>query len=133
MQLFVILATLIGIGSVLFALQNNVAVTVSLLAWQFESSLAMVLLLAFAVGGLAVALVSTPSTLKRQWANRRQGKRIHELETDQAQLLEEIHRLQQKLPEEAAPAADPDRPQLLGLKQILLGRGDDGAEPPSQR
>lgn len=80
MQLMTIFAMLTAAVGVLFALQNHASVAVSLFAWQFEASLAIVLLLTLAVGGFIVGLVSTPSTIRRQWEIRQQQKRIESLE-----------------------------------------------------
>lgn len=82
MQLTVILGIAVAIGGVMFALQNNVPVTVTFLVWRFDSSLAMVLLLALALGAIIVALVSTPSTLRHQWSAKRQARRIEALERE---------------------------------------------------
>jgi uncharacterized integral membrane protein len=79
MQLLTIFAMLVAAGGVVFALQNHETVAVSLLVWNFEASLAIVLLLALALGGLVVALVSTPTTLRHQWTISRQQKQIGEL------------------------------------------------------
>ncbi len=80
MQLMTILAMLTAALGVLFALQNHESVAVSLFVWQFEASLAIVLLLTLAAGGFIVGLMSTPSTLRRQWEIRQQQKRIEALE-----------------------------------------------------
>jgi putative membrane protein len=79
MQLLTIFAMLTAAGGVVFALQNQETVAVSLLIWNFEASLAVVLLLALALGGLVVALVSTPATLRHQWTISRQQKQLGEL------------------------------------------------------
>ncbi len=76
MQLTVILSIVVAIGGVSFALQNNVPVTVNFLVWRFDSTLAMVLLVALALGALIVALVSTPATLKSQWNVARLRKQL---------------------------------------------------------
>ena len=51
MQLFTIFAMLFTAGGVMFAFQNNVPVTVNFFMWRFDSSLAMVMLLALVTGG----------------------------------------------------------------------------------
>ena len=84
MQLYAIVAIIVAIASVLFALQNNVPVSVGFLTWRFDSSLAMVLLLALALGAIVIALISTPATLKRQWTINRQQKHIRDLEAQLA-------------------------------------------------
>lgn len=83
-------AILVAIVSVLFALQNNVPVTVVFLLWRFDSSLALVLLIALAMGAIAIALLTTPGTVCRQWLISRQGKRIDEQEKTLRQLRDRI-------------------------------------------
>ncbi|MBL0168581.1 MAG: DUF1049 domain-containing protein [Propionivibrio sp.] len=90
MQLLTIFAMLAAAAGVLFALQNHETVALSLFVWNFKASLAIVVLLALALGGLVVALVSTPATLRRQWAMGRQQKRIEELELRVATLQKEV-------------------------------------------
>ena len=80
MQLAIIVAIIIAIAGIAFAMQNSVPVTVVFLLWRFDGSLAMVLLIAMALGGIVIALASTPSTVRRQWTINRQRKRIDELE-----------------------------------------------------
>lgn len=68
MQLAIIAAILATIVGVAFCYaRNTLAVTVSFMLWSFDSSLAMVLLLALALGATIVALLTTPMTLKWQW------------------------------------------------------------------
>lgn len=86
MQLMIIAAIAVAIVSVVFALQNTAAVSVHFLLWQFDSTLALVLLLAVATGALIVALLSTPATLRSQWQLARQRRKISELETANATL-----------------------------------------------
>ena len=124
MQLLTIVAMLFAAISVTFALQNNVPVTVTFLLWRFDGSLAMVLLIAMALGGLILALVSTPSTLRRQWALNRQRKRIDELEqvcNEQKGRMAELERRAAG----AEPEAAQEPPPYVGLKQLIAG-GSDG-------
>ena len=79
MQLGIILAIAIAVAAVAFALQNNVPVTVTFLVWRFDSSLAMVLLLALALGAIVMALVTAPGALKARWTLSRQRREIAEL------------------------------------------------------
>ena len=95
MQLIVIATIAVAIVGVAFAMQNNVPVTVNFLLWRFDSSLAMVLLLALAFGASIVALLTTPATLKRQWQFARQKRRIEELERigeDQRRRISELQK-----------------------------------------
>ncbi|HZR68896.1 MAG TPA: LapA family protein [Burkholderiales bacterium] len=79
MQLGIIIAIAIAIAAVAFALQNNVPVTVTFLVWRFDSSLAMVLLLALAIGAIVMALVTAPGAMRARWTLSRQRKEISDL------------------------------------------------------
>jgi uncharacterized integral membrane protein len=80
MQLQLIVAIIVAILAVVFALQNAVPITVSFLTWRFESSLALVLLITVALGILMSLLVSVPSMIKTKRMISSQKKRIRELE-----------------------------------------------------
>lgn len=130
MQLMIIAAIFVGIGAVAFAMQNNLPVTVNFLLWRFDSSLAMVLLLALATGAIVVALLTTPGTLRRQWQLARQQKRLDELEKRCEAQREAIARLESR--STASSPAEPPPAELpyVGLKQLIVGeRQDDGARP----
>ena len=71
MQLLLIFGIVFAIAAVLFALQNNALVTVTIALWHFESTLAVVLLLAIGLGVLIAGLVSTPTVLRGQWSGAR--------------------------------------------------------------
>lgn len=132
MQLSIIAAIFVAIAGVVFAMQNNVPVTVNFLLWRFDSSLAMVLLLAVALGAIVVALLTTPSTLRRQWTASRQRKRIEELERHCAKQARRIVELERAAgPDALAP--EKEQP-YVGLKQIIAGSGDRpaDAEPPKE-
>ncbi|KKW13656.1 MAG: hypothetical protein UY54_C0030G0007 [Parcubacteria group bacterium GW2011_GWA2_50_10b] len=67
MLIFLIIGLLLGGVSVAFALQNIEVVTVTFLAWQFEGSLAFVILLSLVVGMLVSTLLSLPATIKKSF------------------------------------------------------------------
>lgn len=131
MQLITIAAMLFAACGVTFALQNNVPVSVTFLFWRFDSSVAMVVLLTLAAGGFIVGLVSTPSTLRRQWAMARQNKRIAELESISSSQKQTISDLESRLPVRESPPAE--TLPYVGLRQIIgsLGSGDT-QDPTSQ-
>ena len=81
MQLWLIMAIVIAMLVVIFALQNAIPITVSFLTWKFESSLALVLLITIALGVLMSLLVSVPSKIKKMKMILNQKKRIQELES----------------------------------------------------
>ncbi|MBW7900135.1 MAG: DUF1049 domain-containing protein [Rhodocyclaceae bacterium] len=131
MQLMTILAMITAAAGVVFALQNQESVAVSLIAWRFEASLAIILLLALAVGGFVVGLVSTPSTVRRQLEIRRQQKRIEELElrietlrSENTELRAEQRRSQ---PEAGAAAAASPYKEMPDLIAARPGDGDGKA------
>ncbi len=94
MQLLTLVGMLITIVSVVFAMANTTEVTVTLLSSSFTGPLGVVLLMALGVGGLIVALVSTPGTLRRQWRIKHLDKRVAELEKTCASQKERIARLE---------------------------------------
>lgn len=130
MQLILIFGITIAIGSVMFALQNNVPVTVTFAIWRFDSSLAMVLLLALGLGVIIAALLSSPAIVKGQWITSRLRRQLASLEKDKASLEQKVNELEkeqsrirplsQTEPEEEKP--------YVGLKAILTGEASGKTE-----
>lgn len=121
MQLLLILGIAFAIGSVTFALQNNIPVTVVLGFWRFDSSLAVVLLVAVCLGALIAALVSTPSVIKGQWAGARLRRQVAGLEDDKALLERRVRELESEAAQGSpvqAPAAEAAAP-YVGLKSLM--------------
>lgn len=126
MQLMLIFGIVFAIGAVTFALQNNVAVTVSVALWQFNGSLALVLLMALGLGVLITGLVSSPTVIRRQWATARLRHQVTALEKDVADQKTRNNELAVELALKT-PAADkvelypvPEKP-YVGLKSLLAG------------
>lgn len=63
--LSLILGFALGASALVFALQNNEVISLALLGWQFESSLALVFLLAVTAGLILGILISIPSIVRR--------------------------------------------------------------------
>jgi putative membrane protein len=82
MQIFLIIALLISIIAVVFALQNLAAVTVSFFIWSIHGSLALVLLVSVAAGVLISLLASLPGLIRARWAVSAQRKKLAALETE---------------------------------------------------
>ncbi len=80
MEVYLILAAVLGIFVALFAIQNAASVTVKFMFWQFQSSLAVVIILAMLAGMLLVFLLSIPGRLKRRKELYDKQKKIKELE-----------------------------------------------------
>ena len=126
MQLLLILGIVFAIGSVTFALQNNIPVTVVLGFWRYDSSLAVVLLVAVCLGVLIAALVSTPSVIKGQWDRASLRRQVAGLEEDKAALEGRVRELgaqaAPRLPAEM-PAAEAAAP-YVGLKSLMIAQDE---------
>lgn len=122
MQFMLIFGILFSIGSVTFALQNNVPVTVTFAIWRFESSLAMVLLLALGLGATIAALLSSPTVIRGQWTASRLRRQLAGLEEDKAVLERRISQLENELAR-TSPSSAPKREESkpVGLKTLLTG------------
>ncbi len=67
MLIFLIIGLLLGAAAVFFALQNITTITVTFLSWQFEGSLAVILLAAVVTGVLISLLLSLPGLIKKSF------------------------------------------------------------------
>lgn len=127
MQLLLILGIVFTIGAVVFALQNNVAITVTFAIWQFEGSQALVLLLSLGLGVLITCLLSSPTVIRRQWAANRMRRQIADLERKVTELQGRETELLAKVQQSASVAAtDPVNEQkpYVGLRSLLSGVSD---------
>lgn len=80
--ILLILALLISVVAVIFALQNTDPVTVSFFIWQFEQSLALVLLLSVLVGVLIGLLTILPGMIRTRWHLASRNKKLNQLEKE---------------------------------------------------
>jgi putative membrane protein len=130
MQLMLIAGIVFAIGAVVFALQNNVLVVVTLAIWTFEGSLAVVLLTALGLGVLITCLLSTPAVIRGQWASRRLRRQLADLERqvsdEQARNRTLAGELERLTP--SAAASEPEKP-YVGLRTLLAG--DVEEKPPA--
>ena len=127
MQLLLILGIVFAIGAVTFALQNNVAVTIVFAFWRYDSSLAVVLLVALALGALIAGLVSTPSVIKGQWAGARLRRQVASLENERAFLERRVRELESEMGQKTpapVPAAEEAAP-YVGLKALMMGHEEE--------
>ena len=122
MQLLLILGIAFAIGAVTFALQNNVPVTVTFASWHYDSSLAVVLLVALGLGALIAGLVSTPSVIKGQWAGTRLRRQVTILEDEKASLERRMRELESAVPPgSVAPlAATEEVAPYVGMRAIIM-------------
>jgi uncharacterized integral membrane protein len=124
MQLLLVFGILFAILAVMFALQNNAAVAVGFAFWQFESSLAVVLLLAVGLGVIIAGLVSSPTVIRDRWAVSRLKKRTVELEGANAALTRRVAELEAEvLRLNPAAVFTPEEPKpYVGFTEMLSGR-----------
>ena len=80
MQIFLFLALLIAIALIFFAIQNSAIVAVNFLAFHFEGSLALILVVVFASGVLTGILMTVPLLWRKSSALREQRRKIKQLE-----------------------------------------------------
>jgi uncharacterized integral membrane protein len=80
--LALILALLLALVVTIFAVQNNAPVDISFIAWKTQGSLALVLIITFAMGILIGLLVSTPGSIKRRIQFADLKKHIQSLEKE---------------------------------------------------
>lgn len=66
MPLLIVAALGLAIAVVIFALYNNDPIVVSFVIWEFEGSVALILLLTFALGVLVGIAVCLPAILKKR-------------------------------------------------------------------
>ncbi len=98
---YLVFAIVIAIGAVIFALQNSVPVTVTLIAWNFSGSLSLILLVTLLIGICIGALVLLPGTIKRSFQATGLKRTVAKLEKAG------------KITGQEAPATDADKKQPL--------------------
>jgi lipopolysaccharide assembly protein A len=132
MHLMLILGIVFAIGAVVFALQNNVAVVVSIALWQFEGSLALVLLVALGLGVLIAGLVSSPTVIRGQWVASRLRHQVAELEEKlrQQQLRNDDLAAELATFTPAIEGAEPvEEKPYVGFREMLAGDDDVRRSP----
>ena len=77
-----IIGILLGVVSVVFALQNVMVVTLTFFSWQFEGSLALILLLAVVMGILISLLVVLPESIRNYFRYKSLKKTNYKLEEE---------------------------------------------------
>lgn len=90
MQIYLILALLIAILAVVFAIQNVAVVSISFFAWHIQVSLAIALLVALGAGVLITILVSIPGKVKGSWNSASSKKRFASLEAERDSLKSKV-------------------------------------------
>ncbi|MDD4320349.1 MAG: lipopolysaccharide assembly protein LapA domain-containing protein [Acidaminococcaceae bacterium] len=92
-MIYVILMCIVSLGVALFAVQNSVAVAVTFLAWNFQTSLVMVILSSL-IAGLFIALCwGLKLKAQHYLRDRKLQEQIVNLEDEKNKLQEKIEML----------------------------------------
>ncbi len=121
MHLLLVLGIIVAIAAVAFALQNNSPVIVAFGVWNFNSSLAMVLLLALGVGAVIAISLSWPGFIRNLWISSRLRRQVNQLQDDKAMLERRVAQLEEELRRVSPEPVPEEPPRYLGLKSILIG------------
>lgn len=137
MQLALIFGIVIAAGAVVFALQNNIPVTVTLGLWSLDGSLALLLLLALGLGVLITALLSSPAVIRGQWTVSRLNRQVTDLENRLAEQEKQNTKLAADLAVELAARPQPvevvvEKP-YVGLRALLGGNREAPASSASEK
>ena len=109
---YLIMALVIALIAVIFALQNTMTITISFLAWEVTGSLSLVLLVTLAIGVVIGLLVLSPSAIKNSIAASSHRKRVGSLEKELDEHKAKVAELTK--PKPATPPSEtpkPDQPQ----------------------
>jgi putative membrane protein len=125
MQFFLFIALVIAALAILFAAQNNDPAIVKFLFWEFESSLALILVLSLLTGAVISFFVSLPTNLKVRWSLRNQKKKNNELEKSLEEQKVRLAELETQLaaantplePEKIIPETVNDMPESFTLPE----------------
>ena len=113
MLLTLILGFVLGAGAIVFALQNPAPVALTFLNWQFESSLAFVIILALAIGGLLGIISAIPSIVRRSLY-------IRTLKKDGNALRDELRTMEERLEASQREADALRNPRTVDLRHDTL-------------
>ena len=110
---YLILALVIAIVAVIFALQNSATITIGFFVWKVTGSLSLVLLITLAIGVVIGLLFLAPSAVKSSFKVSGHRKRITSLEKELAEHKATVQRLNdEKLKiDGSSPEAAPSKPK----------------------
>ena len=133
MQWTVVIGLLFALLVGVFAIQNNIPVTLKFFSWQFETSLAVVAIGGLALGALLIGILGVVNQLKSRMKIRALNNKIKSLEKRLKELKEnkeeEIKELTGKLNRKEVDLARYEGAQEEILAQeALQAKEDDSAE-----
>jgi lipopolysaccharide assembly protein A len=126
---YLILALVVAIIAVIFALQNTAVVTISFFAWTITGSLSLVLLVTLAIGVLIGLLVIAPSLIKNSIRVSGHRKRSATLEKEAGDQKATIERLQAKVEQLLAERVTPTAISTPSVPPASSFPGDGGQKP----
>lgn len=109
-MLALIIGFILGAAALLFVTENTAAVALTFLHWQFQSSLAVVILLAILVGIVLTLLMLLPGVIGDSFYMRRLRKHNEALAREAEAQRQAAHDAQVRL-----AATDSARPDVLDL------------------
>jgi len=95
---YLIVALVIALIAVIFALQNTMTITISFFVWKVTGSLSLVLLVTLAIGVVIGLLVLAPSAIKNSIAVSSHRKHIGSLEKELDEHKAKVAELQKPKP-----------------------------------
>jgi putative membrane protein len=99
MRIFLLFALLIALLAVIFALQNIQVVSINFLAWTFQSSIALEMIVTLIAGVLVGILAMLPGSIRSQLQISSKKKEKAGLETSLAQAQQQVAALQKQVDE----------------------------------
>lgn len=111
MPFFLIIAALIAVLAILFALENAVPVTITFFSAEYQSTLAMVLVLSLMAGIILGLLVLVPRLVRQKLTISNLNKRLKTLEKDLAARMPAAG----ETPDEAAGPDEVEPPAHPGM------------------
>ena len=118
MQIFLILAVLLAIIAVIFAVQNVTVVSISLFVWSIDVSLAVALLIALGAGVLIALLLSIPGKIKDSLNSSSSKKKYASLETERGKLQAKVDEVTAERDRHLKKLEEADR-EIAGLEEQL--------------
>jgi lipopolysaccharide assembly protein A len=99
MRIFLLIALLIALIAVIFALQNTQVVSITFLAWTFQSSIALEMVVTLIAGVVVGILAMLPGSIRSQLQIASRKKEKTGLEASLAQAQQQVVALQKQLDE----------------------------------
>ncbi len=119
MTILIISGLIVAIVAILFAFQNSTVVVISLGVWQFQQSLAIILLITLGLGIIISLLLSIPTIIKRGLQTIKQRQRIQALESELQSSDTDIS--QQKQQSKIYEQKNEELVQAFGLNDSVTG------------